>query len=94
MRRHAANLRSEQKTRLDQYLDVNPVLRILYHVREQLSQLLLVRHRNASACQPLAHTLLRLIGQLRACGFAHLQTLGETLDSWKNDWPHVALYPQ
>jgi transposase len=85
MRRHAANLRPEQKLRLDQYLGANPVLRVLYEVREQLCQLLLVRHRNATACRPLAHALLHLIGQLRTCGFAPLQTLGETLDSWKNE---------
>ena len=85
LRRHAANLKPEQRVRLDAYLKEHPAIAVLYQVREQLCHLLLVRHRNARACRPLAHTLLQMIGQLRSCGFAALQTLGETLDSWKNE---------
>jgi transposase len=85
LRRHAANLKPEQRVRLDSYLQEHPAVAVLYQVREQLCQLLLVRHRNARACRPMAHTLLQLIGQLRVCGFAALETLGETLDSWKNE---------
>jgi transposase len=61
----------------------NPAANILYQRREQICQLLLLRQRTARACRRLAPALLTHIQQLRTCGFAPLQSLGETLDSWK-----------
>jgi hypothetical protein len=43
-------------------------------------------------CRRLAPALLTHIQQLRTCGFAPLQSLGETLDSWKADRTHVAFH--
>jgi transposase len=83
MRRHAANLSLEQSAKLALYLQQHPVLGVLYQFRERLCRLLLQRHHNAKACRRLAPILLRYIEQLRASGFAPLQSLGQTLDSWK-----------
>lgn len=85
MRRHGDHLSPEQKRRLAQYFEQNPAAKILYEQREEIWRLLLLQHRTARACRRLAPVLLGHIGQLRACGFAPLQSLGETMDSWKNE---------
>jgi len=85
MRRHGDNLTPAQNATLARYFEQNPAVQILYEEREQIWKLLLLRHRNARACRRLVPALLHHIHQLRNCGFAPLQSLGETLDSWKQE---------
>ena len=85
LRRHAANLKPEQSRTLARYFEQHPAIGVLYEVREQICQLLLLRHRTAKACRPLATAFLGHIQALRECGFAPLQTLAETLNSWRNE---------
>ena len=85
MRRHAANLTPEQSAKLARYFEQHPALEILYEFRERLCRLLLMRRQTAKTCRHLAPVLLNLIDQLRNSGFAELQSLGQTLDSWKDE---------
>ena len=85
MRRHAANLNLEQSAKLARYLEQHPALAILYEFRERLCRLLLMRRQTAKACRHLAPVLLNLIDQLRDSSFAELQSLGQTLYSWKEE---------
>lgn len=85
LRRHASNLTEEQSRKLAGYFEQHPAIGVLYEVREQICQLLLLRHRNARACRQLAPAFLGHIQALRSCGFAPLESLGETLFSWRQE---------
>jgi len=85
LRHHASNLRPEQAVKLALYLASHPALAVLYEFRERLNQLLLIRTQTAKACRRLAPILLDFIDQLRTSGFLELQSLGQTLDSWKHE---------
>ena len=85
MRRHASKLRSDQKLRLDRYLDANPAIRILYEAKESLCALLNIKHRTKKACQPLIKRLIDWIWKIRYSGFPAMQTLAKTLDSWSSE---------
>ena len=82
MRRHAANLSQAQRLKLDAYLASRPALDTVYRFKQRLCYVLLYKHRTARQCRNLAPRLLRTIYPLRQCGFAPLETLGDTLHSW------------
>lgn len=85
LRRHAERLSQEQSRALARYFSVQPAIGVLYEFRERLMKLLLVRGMNARACRSLARQLLGHIEALKESKFAILRSLGETLDSWKNE---------
>lgn len=85
LRRHARHLSEEQSRALARYFEQQPAIAALYEFRERLCQLLLLRAQTARACLPLARQFLGHIEALRGCGFAGLQALGETLNSWKEE---------
>lgn len=85
MRRHAANLSEAQRLKLDAYLAQHPALAVVYRFKQRLASLLLHKHRTARQCSKLVPRLLRSIYQLRHCGLAPLETLGDTLLSWSEE---------
>ena len=85
VRRHHANLSPEQVVRLNDYLNRNPVIKILYEVKETLCSLLKLKSRNQKDCKPLIKQLLYWIELLKDSNFPSMRTLGNTLDSWKNE---------
>jgi transposase len=85
MRRHRRHLKPAQKTNLRAYLAAHPALQPIYHFKQHLCYLLLKKHRTRKQCAVLIPYLLRAIEQLRTAIFPHLVTLGETLDSWKDE---------
>jgi transposase len=85
MRRHRRHLRPEQKSRLQAYLDPNPVLDAIYRFKQHLCYLLLKKHRTARQCRLLIPRLLTAIDQLRQAQLPHLVQLGDTLHSWKEE---------
>jgi transposase len=85
LRRHAANLNPEQSRKLATYFEKHLALAVLYEFRERLCRLLLLRRQTAKACRHLAPVLLNLLDQLRDSGFAELQSLGQTLHSWREE---------
>src|SRR3954452_20645354 len=62
-------------------------VQIPYPEREKIRTPVLLppRTARARAWRPRVPALLPHIHQLRNCGFAPLQSLGETLDSWKQE---------
>jgi len=85
MRRHDHKLKPEQEARLMAYLEEQPVLERIYRFKQFLCRLLLRKTCNRRTCARLAPRLLRAIDQLRQAGLPPLITLGETLDSWKEE---------
>ena len=79
MRRHAWNLRAEQRQRLAQYLEQYPVLKALYRAKQRLMRFLLLKTLNRQRAQKLLPRFLALIEQ-----FANspAKTLAATLTSW------------
>jgi transposase len=85
MRRHHHNLKPEQQVKLAVYLAKYPALELIYRFKQRLCDLLLNKHRTRKQCEPLARRFLRTIYDLRNSGLPQLVTLGETLDSWRNE---------
>ncbi|MDD2707690.1 MAG: transposase [Verrucomicrobiae bacterium] len=83
MRRHTQNLRPDQQSRLRAYLEKNPILEAIYHFKQKLCRLLLIKRQTARQCRRLIPLFLEAIQQLRTTGLAPLQTLGATLASWQ-----------
>jgi transposase len=86
MRRHREHLKSpEQAERLDAYLARFPGLARIYEFKQRLCRLLLVKHRTATQCRPLAAQLLRAIQELKASKLPPLVTLAQTLHEWAEE---------
>ena len=85
MRRHAKNLRPEQKLNLEHYLSGNHVLKEIYDFKQRLCALLNLRARSKTALRPLIYEFLRMIEQLKTTGLEPLRVLGETLNNWKDE---------
>lgn len=85
MRRHEHKLTEGQRERLALYLAERPALEAIYAFKQRLCTLLSHKHRNAAQCRRLAPVLLDCIDRLRATPFAPLQTLGDTLFSWRHE---------
>ncbi len=85
MRRHEKNLKPEQKIKLEGYLDLNPVLKEIYYFKQKLCALLGLKSKNKTFLRPVVHQLIEMISQLRQTTLEPLQTLGETLDHWKEE---------
>lgn len=85
LRRHAKNLSEEQSRKLARYFTEQPALAALYEFRERLCELLLNKHLTAKACRPVARQFLGHLDALRTSAFAAMRSLGETLESWKNE---------
>jgi len=85
MRRHAQNLKAEQQVRLQAYLTQHPALDVVYHFKQKLCRLLLIKHRTQRQCRWLIPLLLKAIAQLQASGLEPMRTLGDTLASWREE---------
>jgi transposase len=86
MRRHREHLKSpEQAAKLDGYLARYPGLARLYEFKQCLCRLLLVKHRTAYKCRPLARQLLQAVEELKDSKLPPLVTLGETLADWAEE---------
>lgn len=85
LRRHSKHLSMEQSQTLARYFEQQPALGIFYERKEKICELLLIKQRNAKNSRPLASRFLAQVEALRSCGFAALQSLGETLFSWRNE---------
>lgn len=85
LRRHAAHLSEQQSRKLAEYFLAQPAIAALYEFREKLCSLLRNKGLNQKACRPLARQFLGHIEALRTSSFAAMRSLGETLDSWKEE---------
>ncbi|MBV8879528.1 MAG: ISL3 family transposase, partial [Planctomycetaceae bacterium] len=85
MRRHEDRLDPEQRERLTDYLRGIPGLEAVYRFKQRLCRLLLIKHRTKRQCRRLVPYLLGSIQQLKTCGFPALESLGQTLWSWREE---------
>jgi transposase len=85
MRRHEKNLKPHQKPRLQEYLERHPVLKEIYEFKQKLCGLLGLSSRKKDVLRLAVHDLISMINQLRQTSLEPLQTLGETLDKWKEE---------
>ena len=85
MRRHQENLKPEQVPRLRSYLRDFPILERLYDFKQQLCLLMRIKKVTARMAKRKIPDLLFANECLKDTPIPTLQTLGATLDSWKNE---------
>lgn len=79
------NLSESSRAKRDAYLQKQPAIAALYHFKQQLQQLLTIKHTTAKACKKIIPQFLNMINQLKNSGFQHLRTLGNTLFKWREE---------
>lgn len=79
MRRHHWNLSEVQKERLAAYLATNPVLEAMYHAKQEIMEMLLLKTLTAAKAREKLPRFLELIDQFAKSPFA---SLAATLTSW------------
>lgn len=80
-----ANLSSKQIENLKSYFRKFPALASIDEVQQQILTLMRTKHVTQKKARELVGPFLELIEKLKTCGLAPLQTLGQTLDSWKEE---------
>ncbi|HXH31879.1 MAG TPA: ISL3 family transposase [Bacteriovoracaceae bacterium] len=82
MRRHAWNLSSEQREKLEQYFAAHPGLKEVWQFKQDLTVLLLKRHQKKSEVKDLIPQFLWHLNELLGSPLPHMKTFGETMKSW------------
>ena len=85
MRRHEENLKPEQRLKLEFYFKTYPHLKIIWEFKQQLHNLMRLKHLSKDTAWLKIHDLLPMIRKLKASPVDALKTLGETLSSWRNE---------
>ena len=85
MRRSATKLKPEQVPKLKAYFQEHPAIGVIYEAKEELHKLLTIKDQSKRKCRPLVGKLLGWITKLKASGFPAMNTLGKTLDRWKDE---------
>ncbi len=85
MRRHPDRMREDQRENLNKYLNEIPGLKSIYMFWQDLNRLLRMKRLNQSQCRKIIPEYLWMIEELKKIGFKHLQTLGHTLENWKEE---------
>jgi transposase len=85
VRRNPKNLTVEQNKKLNQYLQSNHVLNILYAKREELLSKLRLKCIGEYGFKHHVQGYLRIKDELKESPWLILQTLGETLESWSEE---------
>lgn len=85
LRRREDRLTPEQAESLGRYLEEHPAIAALYRFKQDLWELLRPHGLTPSSCRSRVAELLAHIRALKESSFASLVSLGETLDSWKEE---------
>jgi transposase len=85
LRTKPENLSPKRKAKRDSYLKAQPAVEAIYHFKDTLHRLLMIKHQRKGQCQNLIPKLLHMIKQLKDSPFKHLQTLGKTLYNWREE---------
>ena len=85
MRRHRKNLKPEQILKLCRYLKEHPEIKIIYDFKQRLCNLMMVKKKTAKQCRKLIPVFLDYISKLKSSLLEPLVTLGNTLDSWREE---------
>lgn len=85
LRTKPENLRPKRKARRDEYLDKQPAIAAVYHFKDQLHKLLMIKHQTKRECKRLLPKFLEMLKELKDSPFRHLRTLGKTLYNWREE---------
>lgn len=85
MRRHPDRMREDQRENLNKYLNEVPGLKAIYMFWQDLNRLLRMKRLNQRQCREIIPQYLWMIEELKKIGFKHLQSLGYTLENWKEE---------
>ena len=78
-------MKRDQKIKLRKYLCEVPGLESVYDYKQGLIKLMLMKHKNKNYCKKLIPQFLKRIEELKSSGFRVLESLGRTLDKWKEE---------
>ena len=85
MRRHPDRMREDQRLNLYKYLEQVPGLKPIYFFWQDLLRLLRMKRLNQNDCRKILGEYLWMIEELKKTKFRSLQTLGYTLENWKEE---------
>ena len=85
LRRRPDRLDPPQVQRLESYLLAHPEVAAVYRFKEHLNGLFRLKTLNQRDAARQIPALLDAIGQLKASAFEAMNTLGRTLDEWKEE---------
>jgi transposase len=85
LKSHPQNLGPQEWAKLSAYLRTHEVVRLLYEEKNELCRLFRIKHRRVRQCRALIPRLLEATRRLRESKFPHLETLGGTLEDWREE---------
>ena len=86
MRMHEwSQMKDKSRRNLNRYLKENPAIKAIYDFKQELMKLILTRVYGKSQAREQIPKFLDAIGALKMSKFRNLETLGNTLDEWKDE---------
>ncbi len=86
MRMHEwSHMKENSRRNLNRYLSENPALKAIYDFKQSLMKLILTRVYGKSLAREQVPQFLDAIRALKMSKFKNLETLGNTLDQWKEE---------
>ncbi len=86
MRMHEwSQMKEKSRRNLNRYLSENPALKAVYDFKQSLMKLILTRVYGKSLAREQIPQFLDAIRALKISKFKNLETLGNTLDEWKEE---------
>ena len=86
MRMHEwSKMKEKSRKNLERYLEENPAIKAVYDFKQELMKLILTRVYGKTQAQEQIPKFLDAIQALKKSGLRNLETLGNTLDEWKDE---------
>jgi transposase len=86
MRMHEwSQMKEKSRRNLNRYLKENPAIKAIYDFKQELMKLILTRVYGKSQARAEIPKFLDAIRALKMSNFGNLETLGNTLDEWKEE---------
>lgn len=86
MRMHEwSKMKDKSRRNLERYLKENPAIKAIYDFKQELMRLVLTRVYGRKAAREQIPKFLDAIRALKMSNFGNLETLGNTLDEWKDE---------
>lgn len=86
MRMHEwSKMKEKSRKNLERYLSENPALKVIYDFKQELMKLILTRVYGKTQAREQIPKFLDAIRALKTSKFRNLETLGNTLDEWKDE---------
>lgn len=85
MRRNKENLYKDQAVKLENYFKEHQEMKIIYDFKQELVSLLKIKKKTQYECSKIIPVFLNYIEQLKDSMLEPLVTLGNTLNSWREE---------